>query len=351
MRRISALLAAMVALVAAIMFATTTQASAAATRIMPLGDSITGSPGCWRSLLWNRLQSTGYTNIDFVGTLPPQGCGVTHDGDNEGHGGYLATNIANQSMLPGWLSATKPDIVIMHLGTNDVWSNIAPATILSAFTTLVGQMRASNPGMKILVAKIIPMNPSSCADCAQRAVTFNNAIPAWAATTTTQQSPVTVVDQWTGFSTSTDTYDGVHPNAAGDQKMSDKWYPPLVNALSGISTPTPTITPTVTPTVTPPPGGCTATFKNAGQWQGGFQGEVTVKNTGSAAMSAWSAAWTFANGQQITQIWGGTLSATGSAVTVKNVSWNGSLAPGATATFGFLASWTGANTAPAPTCS
>ncbi|MEV6032144.1 cellulose binding domain-containing protein [Nonomuraea sp. NPDC052116] len=350
MRRTSTLLAAMLAFAAAVLFATTTQASgAAATRIMPLGDSITGSPGCWRALLWNRLQSTGYTNIDFVGTLPPQGCGVSYDGDNEGHGGYLATNIANQSQLPGWLSATKPDIVVMHLGTNDVWSNIAPATILSAFTTLVNQMRASNPNMKILVAKIIPMNPSTCADCGQRAVNFNNAIPAWAAATTTQQSPITVVDQWTGFSTSTDTYDGVHPNSTGDQKMSDKWYPPLVNALSGI---TPTSTPTVTPTPTPTPGGgCTATYKNANQWQDGFQGEVTVKNTGASAMSAWTVQWTFANGQRISQLWNGTLSANGSAVTVRNVAWNGSLAPGASTTFGFIASWSGTNAAPTPTCS
>lgn len=87
----------------------------------------------------------------MVGTLPAQGCGVTYDGDNEGHGGYLATNIASQSLLPGWLSATNPNIVIMHLGTNDVWNNIAPATILSAFSTLVDQMRANNPSMKILV--------------------------------------------------------------------------------------------------------------------------------------------------------------------------------------------------------
>src|SRR4051794_29280857 len=146
-------------------------------RIMPLGDSITGSPGCWRALLWNRLQSSGYTNIDMVGTLPAQGCGVSYDGDNEGHGGYLATNIANQNLLPGWLSATHPDIVLMPLGTNDVWSNIAPSTILASFTTLVGQMRASNPGMKILVAQILPMNPSSCGECGARVVAFNAAIP------------------------------------------------------------------------------------------------------------------------------------------------------------------------------
>src|ERR1041384_4163551 len=159
----------------------------------------------------------------------------------------------------------------MHLGTNDVWSNIAPATILAAFTTLVRQMRASNPAMKILVAKIIPMNPSSCPDCGQRVVNFNNAIPAWASANTTQQSPITVVDQWTGFSTGSDTYDGVHPNAAGDQKMADRWYSPLSGILSG-TTPPVTPTPSVTPTVTPTPGGCTATYKIAGQWQGNFQG-------------------------------------------------------------------------------
>ncbi|MGN9838351.1 cellulose binding domain-containing protein [Nonomuraea sp. H19] len=343
MRKISAVLAAMLALAAVVMFLTATPASAAATRIMPLGDSITGSPGCWRALLWNKLQNSGYTNIDFVGTLPPQGCSVAHDGDNEGHGGFLATNVASQNQLPGWLAATRPDIVIMHFGTNDVWSNIAPATILSAFTTLVNQMRASNPNMKILVAKIIPMNPSSCPDCAQRAVNFNNAIPSWAAATSTQQSPITVVDQWTGFSTSADTYDGVHPNASGDQKISDKWYPALVDALAGV-TPSPTVTPTVI-------GGCVATYKNAGQWQGGFQGEVTVKNTGTTTMSGWTVRWTFADGQQISQLWNGTLSANGAEVTVRNVGWNGSLAPGASATFGFLASWNGANTAPTPTCS
>jgi lysophospholipase L1-like esterase len=226
-------------------------AAPAPVRIMPVGDSITGSPGCWRALLWNRLQNTGYTNIDFVGTLGPQGCGQPHDGDNEGHGGFLATNVANQNQLPGWLSATRPDIVLMHFGTNDARSNIAAATILAAYGTLVDQMRASNPTMKIIVAQIIPMAPSGCAECGQRAVGLNNAIPAWAAGKTTRRSPITVVDQWSGFSTATDTYDGVHPSAAGDQKMSDKWYPGLAAALTAGSPTTPPST-TAPPATTPP---------------------------------------------------------------------------------------------------
>ena len=209
-------------------------AASAATpvRIMPLGDSITGSPGCWRALLWNQLRGAGYTDIDFVGTLPAQSCGVSYDGENEGHGGFLATNVADQDLLPGWLAATDPDVVMMHFGTNDVWNARSPATILAAFTKLVGQMRAANPAMKILVAQIMPMTPANCADCAQRVTAFNAAIPPWAAATSTAASPVTVVDQWTGFDTATDTPDGVHPNDNGNRKIADRWYPALTAAIS-----------------------------------------------------------------------------------------------------------------------
>ncbi len=213
------------------------KAQAASTvNIMPLGDLITGSPGCWRALLWNHLQSTGYTNINFVGTLNNStACGIPFDGDNEGHGGYLATNIANQNLLPGWLAATNPNIVMMHLGTNDVWNNIAPATILAAFSTLVNQMRAHNPNMRILVAQITPMNPSGCSACAQRVINFNAAIPAWASSKSTAQSPIIVVDQWTGYNDSTDTIDGVHPNASGNAKIAAKWYPPLTAQINSVN--------------------------------------------------------------------------------------------------------------------
>lgn len=206
--------------------------TAAAARIMPLGDSITGSPGCWRSVLWNRLQDTGYTAVDFVGTLGPQGCGQPYDGENEGHGGALVTRVADGNQLPGWLSATRPDIVMMHFGTNDVWSNIAPDRILAAYTELVRQMRESNPDMKVLVAQIIPMNPSGCPECAQRVRDLNDRIPPWASGISTPESPVVAVDQWTGFDTGADTYDGVHPSSSGDNKIASRWYPALTGFLT-----------------------------------------------------------------------------------------------------------------------
>jgi lysophospholipase L1-like esterase len=112
-----------------------------------------------------------------------------------------------------------------------VWSNIPTATILAAYTKLVGQMRDSKPTMKVLVAQIIPMNPSTCPECAARVVALDAAIPAWAASLTTAASPITVVNQWTGFDDATDTYDGVHPNDAGNVKMADAWYPAVAATL------------------------------------------------------------------------------------------------------------------------
>ena len=388
MSKKTAFRAGLAALAAALAFAVTVPASsaqvsaaaaaaAAPVRVMPLGDSITGSPGCWRALLWNQLQSSGVTNVDFVGTLPAQGCGVSHDGDNEGHGGILATNMADQNQLVPWLSATRPDIVMMHLGTNDVWSNRSTATILTAFGKLVDQMRASNPAMKILVAQIIPMNPSTCSECGARTVALNNAIPGWAASKSTSQSPITVVDQWTGFSTSADTNDGVHPIQSGNVKIANRWLAPLSAAIRG-SVPPPVTSPPVSsppvssppvssppvssppvssppvsspPVSTPPPSGaCAASYKIAGQWQGGFQGEVTVRNGGTVAGRSWSVRFSFPNGQTITQIWGGRHTQSGAQVTVSNVDYNGAIAPNGSATFGFIGSWTGTNTAPAVTC-
>jgi hypothetical protein len=98
------------------------------------------------------LQNAGVTNTAFVGTLPAQGCDFYYDGVNDGHAGYLATGIANNDQLPGWLAISQPDIVMMELGTNDVWNNIATPTILATFSTLVDQMRAKKPSMRLLVA-------------------------------------------------------------------------------------------------------------------------------------------------------------------------------------------------------
>ncbi|WP_410641391.1 cellulose binding domain-containing protein [Amycolatopsis sp. lyj-346] len=345
-KRVYALIAVVVA-VLGLALAQPAVSAAAPVRIMPLGDSITAGPGCWRALLWDRLQRTGYPNIDFVGSQPGGGCSVPFDGDHEGHGGYAATGIADQNQLPAWLAASRPDVVLMHLGTNDLWGGtIGTDAILAAYSKLVDQMRASNPDMKILVAQLIPMEPGGCAACAQRVVALNTAIPGWAAAKTTTRSPITVVDQWTGFSAAADTSDGVHPIDPGFRKMADRWYPALAAALG---TPVPPSS-TTTTTTSPPTGTCTATYRVTGQWTGGFQAEVSIRNDASATASAWTATFGLAADQRISQAWNATVTQDGAAVTARNADWNGTLGTGASATFGFLASGSGTGAIPAVSC-
>ncbi|GAA4670228.1 cellulose binding domain-containing protein [Phytohabitans rumicis] len=116
------------------------------------------------------------------------------------------------------------------------------------------------------------------------------------------------------------------------------------------TTPSPTTAPPTTapPTTTPPPAGaCSATYRTVNSWGGGFQGEVTVR-AGTSAINGWTARWTLASGQTISQLWNGTLSVSGASVTVRNVSWNGSLGANGSTTFGFVAS--GSASTPTLTC-
>ncbi|NUT22746.1 MAG: hypothetical protein HOV77_26560 [Hamadaea sp.] len=101
------------------------------------------------------------------------------------------------------------------------------------------------------------------------------------------------------------------------------------------------------PSSPPPTGACAAAYRTVNSWPGGFQGEVTI-TAGASAITGWTAGWTLSSGQTITQLWGGTLTVSGSAVTVKNMSYNGNLGASASTTFGFLAN--GSPSAPAVSC-
>ncbi|MFE0674703.1 cellulose binding domain-containing protein [Streptomyces sp. NPDC058867] len=96
-----------------------------------------------------------------------------------------------------------------------------------------------------------------------------------------------------------------------------------------------------------PTGACAVTYAVTNQWQGGFQADVRLTNTGTAAWSGWSLDWSFPNGQTIGQIWNAERTQSGSAVTARNVGWNANVAAGASVSFGFTGNWSGTNAEPA----
>lgn len=92
-------------------------------------------------------------------------------------------------------------------------------------------------------------------------------------------------------------------------------------------------------------GSCSVTY-TANSWSTGFTGAIRITNTGTTALTGWELAFSYANGQQVTQGWSATWSQTGSAVTAKGVAWNSTLAPGASTEIGFNGTHSGTNTAP-----
>src|SRR5690242_9513588 len=91
--------------------------------------------------------------------------------------------------------------------------------------------------------------------------------------------------------------------------------------------------------------GCRVSYAVTNQWPGGFGANVTLTNLGDP-VSSWRLTWTWSAGQTITQLWNGTVSQSGSAVTVTSVSYNGSLGTNAETAFGFNGSWNASNPAP-----
>ncbi|MBV1854230.1 cellulose binding domain-containing protein [Catellatospora tritici] len=132
------------------------------------------------------------------------------------------------------------------------------------------------------------------------------------------------------------------PSGSPSASASASASPRPSTSPSASPSPSPSASPSPSPSQSPSPspsgqgGACTATLSLSSQWQGGWQGQVTV-TAGAAAISAWTVKFTTPSGASITQLWNGVLTVSGSNVTVKNQTYNGSLTARASTTFGFTA--------------
>jgi aryl-phospho-beta-D-glucosidase BglC (GH1 family) len=81
----------------------------------------------------------------------------------------------------------------------------------------------------------------------------------------------------------------------------------------------------------------TATFADVSDWGSGFTGNITITNQGTTAINGWTLQLDFAGA--ISQVWNGTIiNQTGNHYVIGNASYNASIAPGQSVTFGFNAS-------------
>ncbi|MEV6166295.1 cellulase family glycosylhydrolase [Streptomyces sp. NPDC052052] len=97
---------------------------------------------------------------------------------------------------------------------------------------------------------------------------------------------------------------------------------------------------------TTPGVGCSVGYHVVGEWPGGFQGEITLRNTGTTAIDGWTLGFAFADGQTLTNMWGGIPTQNGGSVSVAPASYTTTIAANGSVTIGFTAGQSGTNTAP-----
>lgn len=187
-------------------------------RVMPLGDSITWGVGSstgngYRGPLWNQLAGDGHP-LDFVGTVRN---GSMSDPDNEGHSGYRTDQIA--ALADASLTRYRPNVVTLHIGTNDLQGASEVDSAIARLRSLVNQVTADVPDATVLVASLVVSTSSS--EERWRG-TYNQATRQIVSDAQAAGKHVGFVDM-SGLTTA-DLADSLHPNDAGYQKMADAFH-------------------------------------------------------------------------------------------------------------------------------
>ncbi|MFI7044004.1 cellulase family glycosylhydrolase [Streptosporangium sandarakinum] len=130
-----------------------------------------------------------------------------------------------------------------------------------------------------------------------------------------------------------------------DQVKQDIIQPYLIppsGGNGGTPGPSPSGTPTATPTVSPTagPASCTSSYKLVNSWQGGFQGELTIKNSGGSALNGWKATWTMPSGVTLASAWNAVVTTSGTTWTAQGPDWARNLGAGQSVAVGFTANGT-----------
>ena len=157
-----------------------------------------------------------------------------------------------------------PDTASIMIGINDLADGTAGTQVRNDIGTLIDQLRASNPNVRIFLNMVLHTNQGATRDT--QVNTLNALLPALVAdkNAASPDSPVWLMDADTGFTPATMTYDNVHPNATGEAYVGDR----IAAALGIIETPMPTSTSGPPPHVESGAGAFTTKFEGNEIWNG-----------------------------------------------------------------------------------
>ncbi|MFC0431848.1 cellulose binding domain-containing protein [Kutzneria buriramensis] len=101
---------------------------------------------------------------------------------------------------------------------------------------------------------------------------------------------------------------------------------------------------TAVPVTAATPGAVSADFAQTSVWGGGYQGQYTIDNQSNHGITSWKVEFDLPAGTTVSSSWDATETVSGSHYTFTNKSYNGTVAAGATAAFGFVAAGSAAPT-------
>jgi lysophospholipase L1-like esterase len=241
-------------------------------RIMPLGDSITegfcdrasncewpaeikfpsdgyGVEGCYtnttivnpgskgyREFLGNRLLESGI-DFTYVGSVDVV-AGLAH----EGHSGFTISDLDYCIQNAGWLEQAKPDIILLHIGTNDAGLIQQPTVMLTSLRALLTQIYQESPATtEVILALVIPAREGTRVDldpsmpmANEILAEYNAGIPAVVDEFRAMGKHVSLVDMWNTVQ-SPQEYDqmGLHPNPVAAERMAQVWFEKIIEILEG----------------------------------------------------------------------------------------------------------------------
>ncbi len=199
-------------------------------RVMPLGDSITkgatgSSPqGGYRDDLETQLDNA---DINFIYVGEESDAVGSHQGIN----GQTSSDI--NASISGWLATTNPDIVILHIGTNDISVDRQTSLIINDIDSIIEKIGTSR---RVILSTIIPRQDGRDA----ATTTLNESITALATQKLNEGFQVTLADPNSAFKENGSwqtvyMFDDLHPNNAGYGVLAGEYFDAInANAVTGL---------------------------------------------------------------------------------------------------------------------
>ena len=173
--------------------------------------------------LWDDLRVRGFP-VDFVGSVKTGP--ASFDRENEGLPGWKINQIAAKVVT--WLMTYRPNIILLHIGTNDFFKNDDPAQAPARLSHLLNLITTTLPGVTVIVAQILPLPRSARLNA--EVVAYNAAIPGIVQADVAQGKHVHYVDMYDAVPPGM-LPDQIHPNDTGYALMAKVWLYALLPLL------------------------------------------------------------------------------------------------------------------------